>query len=156
LRQEATCPTNGPSARFTLTETVDYTFSGRFKGILDPADTGLLHIQTIYADIGGPVATHSSGYIYAETSQSTSSGLLSLPKIGDVGFSSGGPLTSGSYGFTFIYDLTGASGSGEIELILSRHHEPAEHPHVPDAGSTMTMLGMALCTLGGIARRVKA
>ena len=36
------------------------------------------------------------------------------------------------------------------------HLEHPEHPHVPDTGSTLAMLGMALCTLGGIARRVKA
>jgi hypothetical protein len=27
--------------------------------------------------------------------------------------------------------------------------------HVPDTGSTMMLMGMALCTLGGIARRFK-
>ena len=32
------------SVYFTLTETVDYTFSGSFNGVLDPADTGTLHI----------------------------------------------------------------------------------------------------------------
>ena len=82
------------SVRFTLTETVDYAISGTFNGILNP-DTGTipgnLAGQQIYADIGGPVATHPSGFIYAGSSDSSSSGLLSLPAIGDVGFPSGGP-----------------------------------------------------------------
>jgi hypothetical protein len=42
-----------------------------------------------------------------------------------------------------------ATGTGQFEFRLDRLH------HVPDAGSTATLLGMALCTLGGIARRVK-
>jgi hypothetical protein len=51
--------------------------------------------------------------------------------------------TSGSFG----------SGTGQFELSLDRLHGSN---HVPDAGSTMTMLGMALCAIGGISRRLKA
>ena len=75
------------SVYFTLTETVDYTFSGSFNGVLDPADTGTLHIQTIEGDFA---TDHSPGPLYdlyAGTAWSTSSGLLSLPAIGDQGFS---------------------------------------------------------------------
>jgi hypothetical protein len=85
------------------------------------------------------------------TSQSISSGHLSFPKIGDVGFSSGGPLTPGAYSFTFIYDLVGGSGSGEIQLTLSHHHGGN---HVPDAGSTLTLLGVAFGALGLIRHRI--
>jgi hypothetical protein len=133
--------------QFTLTETVTYSFSGTFNGTLDRADDpGVLHIQTIQGVLA------AQDYFYAGTAQSISSGLLSLPAIGDQGFSSGGPLTPGSYGFSFIYDLVGGSGSGEIQLTLSPHHEHPEHPHVPDAGSTVTMLGIALGALGFIRR----
>ena len=141
------------SVNFTLTETVDYAFSGSFKGILDPTETGLLHQQTIQALLGSDSERNPpSGYVYAGTSQSTSSGHLSLPKIGDVGFSSGGPLTPGAYSFSFIYDLDGGAGSGEIELTLSRHKENGNGNHVPDAGSTMSMLGIALGGLSFIRR----
>jgi hypothetical protein len=44
------------------------------------------------------------------------------------------------------------SGNGQFELSLDRLHP--EHPHVPEAGSTLAMLDMALCTLCGIARRI--
>jgi hypothetical protein len=74
-----------------------------------------------------------------------------FPKIGDVGFSSGGPLTPGAYSFTFIYDLVGGSGSGEIQLTLSHHHGGN---HVPDAGSTLTLLGVAFGALGLIRHRI--
>jgi VPDSG-CTERM motif len=47
------------------------------------------------------------------------------------------------------------SGNGKFELSLDRL-KSGGNPHVPDTGSTFAMLGMALCTLGGIARRVKA
>ncbi len=47
------------------------------------------------------------------------------------------------------------SGTGQFELTLD-HKENGNGNHVPDAGSTLAMLGMALCALGGIARRVKA
>jgi VPDSG-CTERM motif len=46
-----------------------------------------------------------------------------------------------------------ANGTGQFEFRLDRLHG---NNHVPDAGSTLAMLGMALCTLGGIARRVEA
>jgi hypothetical protein len=43
------------SVRFTLTETVDYAFSGTFNGILNqPENAAVLHVQTVYADIGRP------------------------------------------------------------------------------------------------------
>ena len=127
------------SVQFTLTETVDYTFGGSFNGVLDPADTGLPHAETIEGYIGGPVATHSSGFIYAGTSQSISSGLLSLPSTGDVGFSSGGPLTPGLYGFSFIYDLVGGAGNGEIQLTLSPHREHPEHPSIQSLLTCLTL-----------------
>jgi hypothetical protein len=138
------------TVKFTLTETVDYAFSGSFKGILDPTDTGVLHDQTIQ---GGLAA---QDYFYAGTAQSTSSGLLSLPKVGDLGFSSGGPLTAGSYEFSFIYDLVGGAGNGEIQLTLSSHPEHPEHPHVPDTGSTLTLLGTALLGIALVRHRATA
>jgi hypothetical protein len=46
-----------------------------------------------------------------------------------------------------------ANGTGQFEFRLDRLHG---NNHVPDAGSPLGLLGMALCTLGGIARRVKA
>jgi hypothetical protein len=42
-----------------------------------------------------------------------------------------------------------------FELTLSRDKDHGNGNHVPDAGSTLAMLGMSLCTLG-VARRVKA
>ena len=52
----------------------------------------------------------------------------------------------------------GAEGNREDRVFILddkrfEHPPHPEHPHVPDAGSTVTLLGMALCTLGGIARR---
>jgi hypothetical protein len=47
------------------------------------------------------------------------------------------------------------SGNGKFELSLDRL-KSGGNPHVPDAGSPLAMLSMALCTLGGIARRVEA
>jgi hypothetical protein len=43
-----------------------------------------------------------------------------------------------------------ANGTGQFEFRLDRLHG---NNHVPDAGSPLGLLGMALCTLGGIARR---
>jgi hypothetical protein len=71
-------------------------------------------------------------------------------------FVRGGCVTDGHNG-TFSHSID--------KIVISQHPEHPEHPehpphgggnHVPDAGSTLAMLGMALCTLGGIARHVKA
>lgn len=47
-------------------------------------------------------------------------------------------------------DVGFGTGNGQFELRLDRLHP--EHPHVPDAGSTVTLLGMALFALGFIRR----
>jgi hypothetical protein len=68
------------------------------------------------------------------------------------------PLT-GTFGpgnYTFSSQALaffGGETSGAFSLVLTavEHHE-----NVPDTGSTLAMLGMALCTLGGIAHRIKA
>jgi VPDSG-CTERM motif len=44
------------------------------------------------------------------------------------------------------------SGTGQFEFTLDR----VPPGRVPDAGSTITMLGTALCILFGTARRVKS
>jgi hypothetical protein len=73
-----------------------------------------------------------------------------------------GVLQPGSYQFSFGADLqiqgaqintpipgSFANGAGQFEFRLDRLQG---NNHVPDAGSTLAMLGMALSALGGMAR----
>ena len=69
-------------------------------------------------------------------------------------------LAAGIYNFSFREQVSHGNGGslmGDFELILSRQHPPhGGGNHVPEAGSSGMMLGMALGVLGGLARRVKA
>jgi len=84
--------------------------------------------------------------------------LIALDEIFTEPFAHGsktGILAPGNYTFGFgdslsnqFFNSATSQGNGAFSLVLTRQ--------VPDAGSTMALMGMALCALGGISRRFKA
>ena len=58
-------------------------------------------------------------------------------------------MEPGKYLFTYlawITDGAGGDANGNFSFTMTRS--------VPDAGSTLTLLGMAICAIGGIFRKV--
>jgi hypothetical protein len=89
-------------------------------------------------------------------------GQLELAANGTFGTNTG---ILGAYTVNYSNEVRqqqGGQGNGEFVLTLtSQVVEPLPNgggggTSVPDAGSTMALMGMALCTLGGFARRFKA
>jgi hypothetical protein len=79
---------------------------------------------------------------------------LQLDNTGFAQGSSTGTLGPGTYRFFFdnvIRDGLGGSGSGNFKLTLTAQGIPS----VPEAGWTLALICMALCTLGGFARCCK-
>jgi len=122
---------------FTLSEAVNYSLNGTLEMGTQGGWT--------YLNLGLGLP----GVVYNSTLITTVPGVFHpAPLIGTLG--------PGSY---FVGTTNGAQygaeAIGEVFLRLTALTPNTGSP-VPDAGSTMTLMGMALCTLGGIARRVKA
>jgi hypothetical protein len=131
---------------FTLQEAASYSFTASFAGFFTPHEpSDAAAIMSFGLDRFDPF-----GHLEGATLRNFTGGTFQ--------FALGGPLLTGTlepgdyrFAFSNMLSVVGvATGTGQFEFRLDRLH------HAPDAGSTATLLGMALCTLGGIARRVKA
>ena len=130
---------------FNITEEVSYAFGASFfvqqssSSFLSGFSASLVNPITGETIYGGGETTILPSTLLTLTSNGTlAPGTYRL----SVGFSLVEKLGSGNGDFTLTLTGTGNSNSGG--------------EHVPDAGSTMTLMGMALCTLGGIARRIRS
>jgi VPDSG-CTERM motif len=74
--------------------------------------------------------------------------------VGSIG-SMTGSLGIGSYEFSFLSMVYNAQGGSSVSdfITLTLTRPDGGGNGVPDAGSTVTLLGMALLGLGGVARR---
>lgn len=125
---------------FTLTEEVYYSITGNFLygGLFDPAYSGSGGVGVgLYAD---------SGTAYETDGSRNTAGYVELGDnpIHYIYGSDTGRLPAGQYRFLVTSSLKNGVGTGQVVLTLS----------VPDAGSTMTLLGMALAALGCLKRRI--
>jgi VPDSG-CTERM motif len=143
--------------RFALTESVDYSIAGSLNATLLGSNTS--------ADINGDLFGNGQQiYREAETITGSGGGQLVYDNSGSslVG-SNSGTLAAGLYSMSFLQALRndlGGSATGSFSLTLNSHDVVEPPPNgggngVPDAGSTVMMLGMALTAIGGIRHKLK-
>jgi hypothetical protein len=131
---------------FTLTETVNYSIAGTsdlflrdgagaltFAQLMDTATFELLYrdLENVITP-GSSVNTFDNSGIYAVGSMT-------------------GSLGPGSYRFLFLDQITDGEGgtrTGFVSLTLTRPDENGDGNSVPDAGSSVMLLGMALTAIG--------
>lgn len=135
---------------FWLFEPVNYSVTGTF---LTGLGSGAGAFAAAYLEKqAGPEHDYAWQGIYGEADYASGAGFSSL-RLGDgqgvfTGAASG-IIEPGKYIFNYrssISDGNGGIGAGNFSFTMTRS--------VPDAGSTLTLLGMALCAIGGIFRRV--
>ena len=133
--------------RFTLGETVTYSVTGSFLADLNDGATARSG-----ALLGFRATEERVPPIYTEidTTTGTPFGFNQFGDgVGSIAGTNTGILAPGAYLFRFVREIrdgNGGSGNGSFALTLTRS--------VPDAGSTLTLLGLALCAIGGIFRKV--
>jgi hypothetical protein len=142
---------------FTLSEDVSYALSGSLVGTLATA----LPEKDIPAGVGGMsivLEDSAAGYIYQASQALTNTpGAFSFDaSVGRIGTATG-TLAAGTYQFYIAEELYyGGSGTGNYSLVLTSLREPEAPPSnsVPDAGSTLGLLGLAMSAIGLVRRMV--
>ena len=119
---------------FTLTEPATiYSITGKLEITRDGA-----------ASLSANIGTVSPGFLYGSAVQAfIPGGTFNSPPIT-------GTLTVGKYAFVSVGSAF-FGGEAREEVSFRLHAVPQS---VPDSGSTLMIIGMALATFGGIARRL--
>ena len=130
--------------RFLLSETVNYSVTSNFIAGLNDGATARSFARL--EKRGEPDFQFKN--VYLESDQTT--GIIRLGDgVGALVGTNTGILEPGSYLFSFGAEINGGNGgtaNGNFSFALTRS--------VPDAGSTLTLLGLAVCAIGGIFRKV--
>ena len=143
----------GHSFVFTLTEQVDYTIAGNMSGTL--LDDGRASISNIRLR-GHPAADATTFYVDNFTTNTPGGFSLQVDNTPALG-SPIGTLPPGQYSFEWTNTIV-SQGSTQSSLSLTltpyNYQEPPGPTPVPDAGSTLMLLGGALSALGMVRRFV--
>jgi hypothetical protein len=149
--------------KFTLFEPVSYSITGFFFASLAPEAHAIMD-AALFKGFPGPQRIPFEDVLYDDFTLVGFNPSPSLPLLIELDetftepFAHGsktGILAPGNYTFHFddslgnSTDFGTSQGFGAFSLTLTS-------VPVPDAGSTMALIGMALCALGGISRRFKA
>jgi hypothetical protein len=144
----------GTELSFTLLESASYSITASFDAFFTPTEFSA-------ADMGVSLDRFDPfGRLELASDRNFAGGTVQL-SLGELT----GTLEPGVYRFGFSNTLVVSatldgrptsvagfgSGNGQFELSLERLHSGG-NPHVPEAGSTLAMLGMALAMLGGMTR----
>jgi VPDSG-CTERM motif len=126
---------------FTLNEAVNYSVTGTLQ-LLNPDTESPFNAGALSFNIGFGFAP---GFLYGSSVQTQLAGDWHPPQLT-------GTFAPGNYTFSSqAFALFGGETSGAFSLVLTAIQNP-EH-HVPDAGSTLTLLGAALGGLGFFIRQ---
>ena len=136
---------------FWVYEPVNYSVTGSF---LTGLGTGAGAFATAYLEKrAGPEYDYQWQGIYGEIDRASGAGFSSL-RLGDgQGVFKGaasGVIDPGKYIFNYrasVFDGDGGIGVGNFSFTMT--------PNVPDGGSTLMLLGLAICAIGGIFRKLK-
>jgi VPDSG-CTERM motif len=151
---------------FTLLEPTNYSIAGSFNGFLSPPNNSN-EVQAV--DMGvqltrfspfvvpflelGVERNRTGGTVNLEFDDSslvtTSQGLTGVLGPGDYRFSFGVHISIGSNTNIVVAPGTVGNGTGQFEFSLDR----VPPGRVPDAGSTLTLLSMALGSVAFMRRR---
>ena len=140
---------------FTLTEDVNYAISGTFFGELPTNTTVPAGIATASVLLGQDY----SPWLYTSSLNSSGPGAFSLDVATAQAGTATGTLAAGTYQFNIGDNLYyGGSGTGSYSFVLTSLRQPEPPPsngnNVPDAGSTMWLLCLAMSAIGLVRRMV--
>ena len=140
---------------FALTKSATYSISGNLSWSIFSEG------QSSVGEISASFLTGISlgDVLYFDQDFPSTEAAVELDNAGLAQGSNTGTIAAGLYRFIFSSEIRnglGARGNGGFNLTLTAVPPGPTPQPVPDAGSTLAMLGMALFTLGRIARRFKA